>query len=395
MASNRVILHVDMDAFYASVEQRERPELRGKPVIVGGAGPRGVVAAASYEVRRFGVFSAMPVARALRRCPDAIIVRPRGALYAEVSRQVFEIFGRFTPLVESLSLDEAFLDVSGTERLFGDGVEVARRIRKTIAEELRLTASVGVAPNKFLAKVASDLDKPDGLTVVPVDVVGFLDPLSVRRIWGIGPKAAERLATAGISKVKDLRLAHDDQLKALLGRGAAHLKALAQGEDFRPVTPFRADRSVSHEETFATDLRALADCNRELLRLAGAVARRLRVSGQAGRVVRVKIRQGDFTTMSRQVRLDHPVSDDQTIASTARRLFARWWREYPDSGIRLLGVGVADLTSSQQEDLFETAGTGALDALKDEVQSRFADAGLKPATLVKPASDEADEDAQN
>ncbi|MEM6576040.1 MAG: DNA polymerase IV [Pseudomonadota bacterium] len=385
MTALRTILHVDMDAFYASVEQRDNPELRGKPLVVGGAGARGVVAAASYEARRFGIHSAMPVSRARRLCADLLIVPNRMGVYAEVSRQVFAVFHRYTPLVEALSLDEAFLDVTASKKLHGSGIDIATKIRQGIDETLNLTASVGVASNKFLAKVASDLDKPDGLTVVPHPPQQFLDPLPVRRIWGVGKKAAERLATIGVTTIGDLRRQPEGRLRSLLGRHADRLSELAQGLDERPVVPDREDKSVSHEETYGRDLTDFDACDRQLLSLSAAVGARLRRKGISGQVVRVKIRLADFTTLSRQLSLHTAVDDDLSISRAARGLFTRWWRRHPDCAIRLLGVGVSQLKESQrQDDLFGPSESATIDKLKDRISERFQDAGLKPAALVKP-----------
>lgn len=386
MAIQRAILHVDMDAFYASVEQRDHPELRGKPVIVGGAGPRGVVAAASYEVRRYGVFSAMPVARALRMCPDAVIVRPRMAVYSDESSAVFEIFQRYTPMIEPLSLDEAFLDVTGSRRLLGDALTIARAIRADIARERRLTASVGVAPNKFLAKLASDMDKPDGLTVVPDAVQPFLDPLPVRRIFGIGPKAAAKLKQIRVETIGDLRRADPQAVKVRLGTHAGRLLNLARGIDDRPVISSAPAKSVSHETTFDTDLTEAPDCRRRLLALSEAVGRRLRRKRLMGSVVFVKIRDGRFRTWSRQQSLADPVSDDHTISRTAWALFDQWWQHSGPRPIRLLGVGLSQLVAATGAGLIRQ-GSESLDALKDQVAERFADAPLTPASLVKPRSD--------
>ncbi|MHC4949176.1 MAG: DNA polymerase IV, partial [Planctomycetota bacterium] len=250
----RAILHVDMDAFFAAVEQLDRPELRGRPLLVGGDGPRGVVAAASYEARRFGCHSAQPTAVARRLCPGAVVVRPRGRRYREVSDAVFEILRRFTPVVEPLSIDEAFLDVTGSRRLHGPPARIAAAIRAAIRAEQGLTASVGVAPNKFLAKVASDLDKPDGLVVVPADdVEGFLRDLPVERLWGVGPATATRLRSLGVATFGDVRALPVQTLEARLGSWGRRLHALARGEDERPVEVTRGARSISHERTFPRD----------------------------------------------------------------------------------------------------------------------------------------------
>ncbi|MDJ0656260.1 MAG: DNA polymerase IV [Xanthomonadales bacterium] len=382
--SERAIIHVDMDAFYASVEQRDNPELRGKPVIVGGAGRRGVVAAASYEVREFGVHSAMPIVRARRLCPQAIIVPPRGGHYTAVSRQVFEIFNRFTPVVEPLSLDEAFLDVTGSRKLLGEARDIGAEIRRLIREELRLPASVGIAPNKFLAKLASDEAKPDGLLVVEANAVqSFLDPLPVRRMWGVGPKAGSRLAALGVHTIGDLRRTPADRLTAVLGSQGQHFLRLAQGGDFREVESARADKSVSHETTFDVDLNALRDCQTQLLRLGDDVGKRLRRKGIKGKTVFIKVRTTQFKTFNRQRSLGQPSASDQAIVEVAWDLMAAWWAEHGPADIRLLGVGVKGLVVEQEEELLEQSRGDRLDQLKDQVADRFSGAGLKPASLVR------------
>jgi nucleotidyltransferase/DNA polymerase involved in DNA repair len=269
MTAPRAILHVDMDAFYASVEQRDRPELRGQPVIVGGTTNRGVVAAASYEVRKFGVRSAMPIREALRRCPHAICVTPRMSVYREVSHQVFAIFHDYTPVVEGLSLDEAFLDVTGSLALKGDAVSIARGIKQRIREVTQLGASVGVAPNKLVAKIASELEKPDGLTVVTADNVNtVLDPLSVRRLPGLGRKLGERVEAAGLSTLGELRRAPDAVLWPIFGRDTQRMRERASGIDERPVMSEWDEKSISAEETFLNDLADHARMRSEVLRLA-------------------------------------------------------------------------------------------------------------------------------
>ena len=289
-----------MDAFYASVEQRDNPALRGKPLVVGGTTNRGVVAAASYEARRFGIHSAMPMRDAYRRCPELQRVRPRMEHYKDVSRQVFGIFRDFTPLVEGLSLDEAFLDVTASIALFGAPVDIARAIKQRILEETSLTASVGVAQNKLVAKIASDLDKPDGLTVLtPEDYAARLDPLPVAVIPGIGRETLKRLAGTPISTVRDLRLAEDRILEPVFGRFARKMRDRASGRDDRPVTPSRDEKSISAEETYDTDLQRRDDMERELLRLTERTAVRLRRAQLTAGTVQIKIRQSDFRTCLR------------------------------------------------------------------------------------------------
>lgn len=372
----RTILHVDMDAFYASVEQRDDPALRGKPVVVGGASRRGVVAAASYEVRPYGVRSAMPMAEALRRCPHAIVVPPRMDRYSAVSRDVFGVFHRYTPLVEGLSLDEAFLDVTASRALFGDGEAIARRIKHDIKTELRLTASAGVAPCKFAAKIASDMDKPDGLVVVrEEDLQTFLAPLSIDRMWGVGPKTAERLRARGFSTFRDLAEAPVDDLVEVLGRaGALHVGPLARGDDSRPVVPGRAAESVGAEETYEYDLARREDKERALLELAERVAQRLIASELATSRVTLKIKYADFSLKTRALTLPEPVADTQSLFDAAKVLLDR----VPTRPARLLGISVAALASESG------AGSGSLplfpseDALKRRrVEAVVAEVGAR------------------
>ena len=294
-------LHVDMDAFYAAVEQRDRPELAGKPVIVGGSAEgRGVVAAASYAVRRFGVHSAMPTATALRLCPEAIVLPVRMSHYAAISRQIRDIFARYTPLVEPLSLDEAFLDVSGCEKLFGKPEQIARRIKQEILDETGLIASVGVAPNKFLAKIASDLEKPDALVVVdPERVAEFLDPLPVGRIWGVGKVTESVMHRLGVNTIGQLRSIPIEHLRQHFGDAGDHFWRLARGIDHRKVVPDRQAKSLSHETTFATDITDLESLRYRLWELTEQVARRLRRTGRYGRTVQIKLRFSDFRTITR------------------------------------------------------------------------------------------------
>jgi len=338
----RTILHIDMDAFFASVEQRDDPALRGRPVLVGANSPRGVVAAASYEARAFGVRSAMPMVQALRRCPKAIVIRPRMDRYREASAEVFAVFRRFTPLVEGLSLDEAFLDVSGSRALFGDGPAIARAIKAQIRERTGLVASAGVAPNKFVAKIASAMDKPDGLVVVaPEGVEAFLRPLPVERMWGVGPKAAARLRAVGFVTLGDLAAASPDTLRAILGAGATALPALARGQDERPVVPERDAKSVGGEETFPRDLHRIEELEAHLLRQSARVAARLTRAHLRGRCVTVKLKYGNHRTRTRARTLDEAVGDTDSIYDVARELLRRF--DGLDRGVRLIGVSVSEL----------------------------------------------------
>ena len=331
-----------MDAFYASVEQRDDPSLRGKPVIVGGRSHRGVVLAASYEVRPFGVRSAMPMAQALRLAPQAIVVPPHPARYADASAAVFEIFRRFSPLVEPLSLDEAFLDVTASQSLFGDGASIARSIKDQVRTELALTASAGVAPCKFVAKVASDLGKPDGLLVVPPGgVAEFLAPLPVERMWGVGPKTAPRLRALGYLTLGDLARAGEGPLESILGSWGAHVARLARGDDERDVDPSGAARSIGAEVTHEEDLVGADAIRPKLLEHAERVARRLVRAGVSARTVTVKIKYADFTLRTRSATLPSPASDTDTLYRAAVDCLTR----VPLEGrrVRLTGVSVSRL----------------------------------------------------
>ena len=401
MSAPRAILHVDMDAFYASVEQRDRPELRGQPLIVGGTSNRGVVAAASYEVRAFGVRSAMPIREALRRCPHAICVRPRMSVYREVSHQVFAIFHEYTPVVEGLSLDEAFLDVTASLALKGDAVTIARRIKDQIRATTQLAASVGVAPNKLVAKIASDLEKPDGLTVVTTaNLHAVLDPLSVRRLPGLGRKLGERVEAAGIATLGELRAASDTVLWPIFGRDSQRMRERAAGIDERPVMSEWDEKSISAEETFFTDLADHARMQAEVLRLADRASQRMRAQNLAAGCVAVKIRRADFTTFTRQKRFEPSTTDSRTIAKVAAELLAAWLDEQPRSRVRLLGVGVNHLHAADQMDLFAAPGAGAgnptstaLDATVDLIRERFGNLAVRRGSALPEARgmDESDE----
>jgi DNA polymerase-4 len=368
----RTILHVDMDAFYASVEQRDDPKLRGKPVIVGGRSRRGVVLAASYEVRPFGVRSAMPMAEALRRAPHAIVVPPRRGAYELASTEVFAIFRRYTPLVEPLSLDEAFLDVTASHALFGDGEAIARMIKRDIRTEQRLTASAGVAPCKFAAKVASDLDKPDGLVVVlPGAVAEFLAPLPVERMWGIGPKTAPSMRALGYATLGDLANAGEKALERTLGQWGLHVACLARGEDDRGVDPNGQARSIGAEETYEEDLRGVEAVGRTLLEHATRVARRLVREGVSARTVAIKVKYADFTIRTRRVTLPAPAQDTDAIHTAALALLAR----VPIEGrrIRLTGVSVSGLVEGAGEPMLFPDETSAKRRRLEEVTARIAD----------------------
>ena len=389
--TGRAILHVDMDAFYASVEAHDDPSLAGKPLLVGGTGGRGVVAAASYEARRFGIHSAMPMREALRRCPQAVCVQPRHARYQEVSREVFAVFGEFTDLVQGLSLDEAFLDVTGSQSLHGTPEAMAREIKRRIRLRTGLTASVGVAPNKLLAKVASEMDKPDGLRVIRAEEArSLLDPMPVGRLFGIGRKTAARLEERGIRTLGQLRTAPEALLRGLFGRDARKMRDRAAGIDERPVEPDVEEQQVSHEETFESDIADRDALFGHLARLADRTAARLRAKGlQAGLVV-VKVRQRDFTTFTRQRSFSPPTDETRLIVEVATRLLQTWLDEHPRAALRLLGVGAGHLSPADQLDLFDRRqenGRPGLDQALDGIRSRFGTAAVRRGTTLRHGKD--------
>ncbi len=388
MASARKILHVDEDAFYASVEQRDDPALRGKPLVVGGGTIRGVVAAASYESRAFGIRSAMPMREAMRRCPDLKRVSPRMSHYKAVSEQIFDIFREFTPLVEGLSLDEAFLDVSDSLTIFGNEELIAAQIKQRIKDVTKLTASVGVAPNKLVAKIASDLDKPDGLVVVSAEnTIATLDPLPVQVIPGIGRETLVKLRRKNIATIADLRLATTQALNEVFGRFAQRTRDRASGIDNRPVIASRADKSISAEETFEQDLHILSDLHRELLRLTERTTQRLRTKQLAAGTLQVKIRRADFTTFTRQRTLHPPSNNLDTLYEVAKDLLSEWLAEHPGARVRLLGVGGSALGGSNQLDLFAPAtesGGSKIDQTVDDIRQRFGNKSVSRARSLNP-----------
>jgi DNA polymerase-4 len=376
----RAVLHVDMDAFYASVEQHDDPRLKGLPLIVGGTGPRGVVAAASYEVRKFGVRSAMPMRQALERCPQAVCIRPRMARYQEVSRQVFEIFNEFTPLVQGLSLDEAFLDVTASREPVAD---IAREVKRRIRERTGLTASVGAATNKLVAKIASDLKKPDGLMVVTPDTLrATLDPLTVRRLPGLGGKTGLRLEAAGVRTLGELRVASDERLWPIFGKHSQALRDRAAGLDDRPVMIERQELSISAEDTFDQDIHERRKLHQAVAELADLACSRTRDRELAAGCISVKIREHDFTTVTRQRAVAPPTQDRRMIATVATQLLDHWLDEHPGARLRLLGVALRQLTPATQLDLF--AGTaGEVDETVDAVRQRFGQLALRRASSLE------------
>jgi DNA polymerase-4 len=387
---SRAILHVDMDAFYAAIEQRDDPTLRGKPVIVGGTGNRGVVAAASYEVRTFGVHSAMPVRAALQRCPQAICVRPRIGYYQQVSKQIFQVFHEFTPLVEGLSLDEAFLDVTHSQAALGNAEHIAVQIKRLIRERTQLAASVGVAPNKLVAKIASDLRKPDGLLIVrSEDITTLLDPLPITRLFGIGAKTAPRLTALGLHTFRDLRLARESLLKPVFGKHTAQLQARAAGIDDRAVIADWDEKQISAETTFDTDIRDPARLLIELHQLADRTSTRLRAKQLQTSCVVVKIRRSDFSTYTRQQHVQPATQETQVIARMAAGLLNEWLQEHPKTALRLLGVGASDLSEAQQLELFaapESQRNRELDSTVDKIRERFGSRAVRRGNSLGKSS---------
>ena len=383
-----MIIHVDMDAFYASIEEREQPALAGKPVIVGGdPARRGVVSAANYAARQFGIHSAMPSATARRKCPHAVFLPPRIDHYAEVSRQIHQIFDRCTPLVEPLSLDEAFLDVTGSIGLLGSPVEIGKRIQEEIRRELQLVASVGVAPNKFLAKIASDLEKPNGFVVVTADgVQEFLDSLSVTRLWGVGRVSNRVLERLGIHTIGQLRRLPLDVLRECLGSSGEHLWQLAHGIDNRPVIPDREAKSISHETTFEVDVSDGSILRACLLELTEQVARRVRKHNLQARTVHLKIRFADFRTITRSQTLSEPTNLTNEFWQTGLKLLQT--RVPTGQPIRLLGMGVSglDTTGKVQQGLFdaeERRRQRSLDVVTDQIKSRYGNASIGRAAGIR------------
>jgi DNA polymerase-4 len=387
MSRPRVILHADMDAFYASIEQRDDPSLRGKPVIVGGTGGRGVVSAASYEARVFGVHSAMPTAEARKLCPHGIFVAGSMRRYADESQRIFEIFERFTPAVEGVSLDEAFLDLTGTERLHGPARDAAARLRAMVRAERGLAVSVGIAPVKLVAKIASDEAKPDGLCeVAPEDVRAFLAPLPLRRLWGVGPVAEQRLARLGFERISDLLEADTERIRRLLGPWGLSLVRLARGQDLREVDAFREPISYSEENTFANDVSDRRVLESAIATHADSVARRLRRDGVTARTLVVKLKLArriaagprGFRLVTRRLTLPEPCDDGETFARAGRALLARAALEEP---VRLVGVGVTGIAPRDaQPSLFEPAKEvrrrDRLNRALDAIQDRFGESAV-------------------
>lgn len=394
----RTVLHVDMDAFFVSVELLRRPELRGRPVVVGGTGNRGVVAAANYEARVHGIFSAMPTTRARRLCPHAVFLPGDHQRYGEVSSRVMAIFRSYTPLVEPISLDEAFLDVTGARRSVGDGTSIARTIRARVQDEEQLTCSVGVASSKLVAKLASEAAKPRvtpqgprpgaGVVVVaPGEELGFIQRLPARALWGVGPKTLARLERLGVSTVGDIAALPVETLVRALGDAhGRHLHALAHARDDRPVEPDQRPKSIGHEETFPHDIHQLERLAREVVRMADGVALRLRRARVAGRTVVLKVRFGDFRTITRSATLPLPVDDAVALSRAAQELLET---VDPTPGVRLLGVTAANLVDAGDgrqlsfDDLARRPWHDASGAV-EEIRERFGDDAIGPASTVGP-----------
>lgn len=380
----RAIIHVDMDAFYAAIEQRDDPALRGKPVVVGELGRRSVVSTASYEARPYGVRSAMPTLEAKRLCPHAIFVPVRMARYREVSEQVFAVFGEVTPEIEGLSLDEAFLDVTASLRLFGDLETIGRYLKREIRARTGLDASVGMAHNKLLAKLASELSKPDGfLRVTPETAQAVLDPLPVGRMWTVGKVAEAALHRIGIRTVGELRGADPRRLAQALGNHAAQLQRLARGLDERPVESDVEEKSISAETTFETDLATFDQASAWLARLAERVGERVRAHDLAGRTVTVKLRKPPFETHTRQARVPAPTDATDTIYQTGRALLRDWWNAQERPRLRLIGIGLSGFGAEPQSVLFDADEGREKDVVADAINRRFGGGSLTRGAALK------------
>ncbi len=375
-----MIIHVDMDAFYASVEQRDNPELLGQPIVVGGRSQeRGVVAAASYEARQYGIRSAMPSSTAERLYPDLIFVPMRMSYYVEISNQICEIFDRYTPLVEPLSIDEAFLDVSGSTRLWGDATTIAKRIKKEILDELQLTASVGIAPNKFVAKIASDLKKPDGFVRVDPPLDLFLDPLPINRLWGIGQVTEKKLKSAGILTIRDFRITNPEILRQFLGNSTEHLLQLARGEDSRKVVPHRESVSISTETTFSVDVEDFDHLENTLLGLTEKIATRLRTKKLRARTVGIKLRDSKFKTLSRHLTLSDATDVTQVIWKSVQNLLLKTLDG--QFQIRLIGVQISSLEPAADKiqshlEFDDSERQKKIDDVMDDVNRKFGSGAL-------------------
>jgi DNA polymerase-4 len=382
------IIHLDMDAFYPSVELLDNPALKGKPVIVGGSRERGVVSSASYEARKFGIHSAQPIAKAKRLCPDGIFLPVRMSRYQEISKQVFAIFHRFTPLVEPISIDEAFLDVTGSIRLFGQPENIAKMIKQIILAETGLTISAGIASSKFVAKIASDIDKPDGLTVVyPDGVKDFLDPLPVEKMWGVGKRTRLLLSRLNINTFRDLRQTPVEVLEKKIGKHGVKIHLLAMGIDERDVIPEYDVKSIGHEQTFSQDIISVDAAKKELLVLSNKTARRMRHKGIKGKTITLKVKYSDFVQITRSTTLPETTDDGLEIYSVACRLLKK--TEETKKPIRLLGISLSQFSLSgigTQLSLFDQEQSSQkrqrLNAVLDSVYEKFGDKSVVPGTLL-------------
>lgn len=392
--ATREIVHVDMDAFYASVECLDKPELKDQPVVVGGLGPRGVVATANYAARVFGVHSAMPMSRARRLCPQAQYIRPRMSRYQEISARIFSVFRDFTPTVEGLSLDEAFLDVTSSRRLFGGLEQIGLQVKQEIFRRTGLTASVGLAHNKFLAKLASDAQKPDGLVYVrPGEVFRFLDPMPVSRLWGIGKRTAPKLTALGILTIGQLRRCDVSILRPVFGDRADHFHRLSRGEDDRGVQSRRPDKSISHEVTFDTDLMARRKLLAELQRQSEKVSRRLRAQELMARTVVVKIRDADFRTVTRSRSMRACSNSTRTLYRMARALFESWRDKHRTTPVRLIGMGVTGLEHEESDgkaagDRLDSSTERSLDQVLDRINQRYGDSKIFHGLALRGSKEE-------
>ena len=383
----KAIIHLDMDAFYPSVEVLDNPALKGKPVIVGGSRERGVVASASYEARKFGVHSAQPMATAMRLCPHGIFLPVRMARYREVSKQVFEIFYRFTPLVEPLSIDEAFLDVTGSTRLFGQPEDIARKIKKVVLEETGLTVSAGVAPSKFVAKIASDMDKPDGLTIVPPDRVReFLNPLPIKKMWGVGKVTHHALMRLNVRTFKELSQVPLKVLEKEFGKHGLKLHQLSMGIDDREVIPYHDVKSMGHEETFPQDILDMDTAKKELLYLANKVAHRMRKKEVAGRTVTLKVKYSDFRQITRSKTLSKSTDDGFEIYSIVCQLLEK--TAVGKRPVRLLGISLSQLSflaARRQLPLFDqdmdSVRRKNLNMALDSLYEKYGEENVRPGVL--------------
>jgi DNA polymerase-4 len=389
MSTRRHILHMDLDAFFASVEELLDPSIAGKPILVGGdPSERGVVASASYAARAFGVHSAMPMSQALRLCPQAVVRHGRHKEYAVHSQKVMAILAEYTPLVEQLSIDEAFLDVTGCERLFGPADELAKRIQERVRRETGLPCSLGLASNKLVAKVASQQAKPNGIIIVPAgQEASFLAPLPIERLWGVGEVTAERLHRIGVTTIGKLAALPEGQMKALFGSAAAEMQRRALGVDNRPVGEQAEHKSVSQEHTFARDVADIEVLRRALLDMSEDVSAQLRKGGECGRTIVLKMRYPDFSTITRRVTLAQPTDLTEMIHAQAVRLLQKEWKR--GTQVRLIGVGVSGLTHARQLSLFDVPAKrlGKLSRTVDAIRRRYGKDAIRRASLLERDED--------